>query len=74
MLALDFLPVAFMLSLMRVSEKLVNDKNFLGTSVETIMSHIEIFLLAAFMALGGFKILMRLGVSMREMNNAKNAP
>jgi hypothetical protein len=69
MLVYDFLPLVLMLLLMRASEWLVREKNYalFGTPLETIMNHIEVSLLLAFMVLGGIKILYRLYLSMKAL-------
>jgi hypothetical protein len=69
MLVYDFAPVGLMILLMKASEWMVRKKNYslFGTPLETIMNHIEVFLLLSFMVLGGIKILYRLFLSIKEM-------
>src|SRR5882757_913467 len=62
MLILDFLPIATIFGLMQVTEKYLHDKEYLffGTKLGTYVSHIEVFLFLAFVAVGGLKVFLRL--------------
>lgn len=62
MLILDFVPIATIFGLMQITEKFLHDKDysFFGVKLGTIVSHIEVFLFLAFVAVGGLKVFLRL--------------
>ena len=73
LLVLDFLPVVALFGFMRLSEWLTEGKHYIFFTVplESIMNHIEVAVLITFMALGGYKVGLRLYMSIQEMKKAK---
>jgi hypothetical protein len=73
LLVLDFLPVVALFGFMRLSEWLTerNHYIFFYVPLESIMNHIEVAVLITFMALGGYKVALRLYMSIQEMRKVK---